>query len=64
MSPQLYQPASPFEFGEKCGGLWSDCSAHAIAEKVAIWGTDADGITATAVLWDGLVKYSSILLHP
>jgi len=39
VSPQLYQPASPFEFGEKCGGLWSYCSAHAIAAESRDLGT-------------------------
>ncbi|MBD6616839.1 single-stranded-DNA-specific exonuclease RecJ [Komarekiella sp. 'clone 1'] len=54
-----YQPASPFEFGHEMhlaiARLKQACSAN---EKIAIWGDfDADGITATAVLWDGLGEF-------
>ena len=51
-----YKPASPFAFGEEME--WAVerlILARDRAEKVAIWGDfDADGITSTAVLWDGL----------
>ncbi|MGD1898557.1 MAG: single-stranded-DNA-specific exonuclease RecJ [Phormidesmis sp.] len=54
-----YQPASPFEFGEEM--LWAVdrlIVARDRTEKVAIWGDfDADGITSTAVLWDGLRQF-------
>ncbi|GAB1544123.1 single-stranded-DNA-specific exonuclease RecJ [Scytonema sp. NUACC21] len=59
VSPQAYQSTSPFEFGQemhwavkRLQQAWED------GEKVAIWGDfDADGITSTAVLWDGLGQF-------
>jgi len=56
LDPQQYTPLSPFAFGE---GMIQACNRLTMArdrgEKVAIWGDfDADGITATAVLWEGL----------
>lgn len=65
VNPQLYQPASPFEFGEEM--QWAverlQCSRDR-GEKVAIWGDfDADGITATAVLWDGLGQFFAQNTH-
>ncbi|MEM9152826.1 MAG: single-stranded-DNA-specific exonuclease RecJ, partial [Cyanobacteria bacterium P01_F01_bin.3] len=54
-----YVPTSPFEFGEEM--KWAVerlILARDRAEKVAIWGDfDADGITSTAVLWDGLKQF-------
>ncbi|NET31527.1 MAG: single-stranded-DNA-specific exonuclease RecJ [Cyanothece sp. SIO1E1] len=59
LDPHYYQPASPFEFGQEM--TWAVerlQQAHAQTEKVAIWGDfDADGITATSVLWDGLRQF-------
>lgn len=59
LNPRLVQPASPFEFGQEM--RWAvERLQHArrCGEKVAIWGDfDADGITATAVLWDGLGQF-------
>ena len=56
-----YEPASPFDFGEEM--VWAVerlMAARDRAEKVAIWGDfDADGITSTAVLWDGLRQFFS-----
>jgi len=56
-----YEPASPFAFGEEM--VWAVerlVLARDRAEKVAIWGDfDADGITSTAVLWDGLGQFFS-----
>ncbi len=56
-----YEPASPFAFGEEME--WAVerlILARERHEKVAIWGDfDADGITATAVLWDGLGQFFS-----
>ncbi|MBM0740458.1 single-stranded-DNA-specific exonuclease RecJ [Phormidium sp. CLA17] len=59
LNPAEYVPTSPFAFGEEMH--------HAIArlkqarrnqEIVAIWGDfDADGVTATSVLWDGLGQF-------
>ncbi len=54
-----YTPASPFDFGEEM--VWAVerlMVARDRTEKVAIWGDfDADGITSTAVLWDGLRQF-------
>ncbi|MEL7036646.1 MAG: single-stranded-DNA-specific exonuclease RecJ [Cyanobacteria bacterium J06592_8] len=54
-----YQPASPFEFGEEM--KWAVnrlVIARNCDEAIAIWGDfDADGITATAVLWEGLGQF-------
>ncbi|MEM9947277.1 MAG: single-stranded-DNA-specific exonuclease RecJ [Cyanobacteria bacterium P01_D01_bin.36] len=54
-----YTPASPFEFGEEIvKAVKRLMMARDRAEKVAIWGDfDADGITSTAVLWDGLRQF-------
>jgi single-stranded-DNA-specific exonuclease len=59
LNPQLYQPASPFEFGlEMNWAMERIQQARNSAEKVAIWGDfDADGITSTSVLWDGLGEF-------
>ncbi|WP_193195112.1 single-stranded-DNA-specific exonuclease RecJ [Nostoc sp. MG11] len=54
-----YQPASPFEFGQEMYlAVTRLKQARSANEKIAIWGDfDADGITATAVLWDGLGEF-------
>ncbi|AMW29061.1 single-stranded-DNA-specific exonuclease RecJ [Arthrospira platensis] len=60
-----YQPASPAEFGaemqEAIARLtlaYQKCISHNNPEKIVIWGDfDADGITATAVLWEGLRQF-------
>ncbi|EFA73399.1 RecJ exonuclease [Raphidiopsis brookii D9] len=54
-----YRPASPFEFGEEMNLAVNRLKAAAILkEKVGIWGDfDADGITSTALLWDGLGEF-------
>ncbi|MGB3299861.1 MAG: single-stranded-DNA-specific exonuclease RecJ [Phormidesmis sp.] len=59
LHPADYIPASPFDFGEEM--VWAVerlVTARLSAEKVAIWGDfDADGVTSTAVLWDGLREF-------
>ncbi|MEY3256231.1 MAG: single-stranded-DNA-specific exonuclease RecJ [Cyanobacteriota bacterium] len=54
-----YRPASSFEFGEEMNLAVNRLKAAAILkEKVGIWGDfDADGITSTALLWDGLGEF-------
>ncbi|HAN72847.1 MAG TPA: single-stranded-DNA-specific exonuclease RecJ [Planktothrix sp. UBA8402] len=56
-----YQPSSPFAFGieiEKAMERLVLAQKH--QEIVTIWGDfDADGITATSVLWDGLGQFFS-----
>jgi single-stranded-DNA-specific exonuclease len=56
LDPQQYQPASPWEFGSEMQQALSRLQqAYSTGEPVAIWGDfDVDGITATAVLWEGL----------
>lgn len=56
---QAYQPTSPFAFGQEM--KWAVqrlYQAREGGEKVAIWGDfDADGVTATSVLWEGLGQF-------
>jgi single-stranded-DNA-specific exonuclease len=54
-----YQPSSPFAFGaEMTAAVERLKKAYIYHEKVAIWGDfDADGVTATSVLWDGLGQF-------
>ncbi|MEM9540358.1 MAG: DHH family phosphoesterase [Cyanobacteria bacterium P01_E01_bin.42] len=54
-----YHPASPFEFGEEMRyAVKRLLKAREAGEKVTIWGDfDADGITSTSVLWDGLGQF-------
>ena len=59
LNPQLYKPANPFDFGEEMHwAVERIIIARNEGQKVAIWGDfDADGITATSVLWDGLGEF-------
>jgi single-stranded-DNA-specific exonuclease len=59
INPQTYQPASAFEFGEEMQLAVARLQkAREKGEKVTIWGDfDADGITSTSVLWDGLGQF-------
>ncbi len=56
---KAYQPASPFEFGQEMHlAIARLQQVYNTKEKIAIWGDfDADGITATSVLWDGLGEF-------
>ena len=56
---KVYQPASAFEFGQEMHlAIARLQQAYNTKEKIAIWGDfDADGITATSVLWDGLGQF-------
>jgi len=59
LNPEFYQPASSFEFGQEMQWaverLQQACTT---GEVIAIWGDfDADGITSTAVLWEGLGQF-------
>jgi single-stranded-DNA-specific exonuclease len=55
----LYHPTAPSAFGEEM--TWAIArlkQARERSEKVTIWGDfDADGITSTSVLWDGLGQF-------
>ena len=59
LDPNKYQPASPFVFGKEMKCAMSRLQkARECSEKVTIWGDfDADGITSTSVLWDGLGQF-------
>ena len=59
LNPDFYQPASPFEFGQEMQWAMERLQqACTTGEMVAIWGDfDADGITSTAVLWEGLGQF-------
>ncbi|MEM9005081.1 MAG: single-stranded-DNA-specific exonuclease RecJ [Cyanobacteria bacterium P01_F01_bin.86] len=59
LSPANYTASSPFAFGpEMDWAIARLVEAHNQGEKVAIWGDfDADGLTATAVLWEGLGQF-------
>lgn len=59
INPDFYQPTSPFAFGQEMRlAVERLRQAHERREAITIWGDfDADGITATAVLWDGLGQF-------
>ena len=59
LNPDFYQPANPFEFGQEMQWAVERLQqACRTGEMVAIWGDfDADGITSTAVLWEGLGQF-------
>ncbi len=59
LNPALYQPASPKVFGQEMEWAIARLQlARNHGEKVTIWGDfDADGITSTSVLWDGLGQF-------
>jgi single-stranded-DNA-specific exonuclease len=59
LNPDFYQPASPFEFGQEMQWAVERLQqACRTGKLVAIWGDfDADGITSTAVLWEGLGEF-------
>ncbi len=56
---QSYQPADSWEFGQEINlAVERLITAEKTGEKIVIWGDfDADGITSTAVLWDGLGEF-------
>ena len=56
-----YHPTSPFVFGEEIKWAVERLKiAYQNKEKVIIWGDfDADGITSTSVLWEGLGQFFS-----
>jgi len=59
VDPACYQPTSPFAFGDEMQMAIARLQqARDAGEAIAIWGDfDADGITATAVLWEGLGQF-------
>ncbi len=61
IDPNFYNSTSPFGFGQEMKLAMTRLQkAINLGEKVAIWGDfDADGITATSVLWEGLGQFFS-----
>ncbi|XTZ19229.1 MAG: single-stranded-DNA-specific exonuclease RecJ [cyanobacterium endosymbiont of Rhopalodia fuxianensis] len=61
IDPNAYHPTSPFAFGEEMKLAVKRLKiAYKNREKVTIWGDfDADGITSTSVLWEGLGQFFS-----
>lgn len=56
--PQHYSPTPPWAFAEMNLAVQRLLEARQLQERVAIWGDfDADGVTATAVLWEGLGQF-------
>ncbi len=58
LSIEAYQPTSAFAFPEMSQAIARIQQAWQQEETIAIWGDfDADGITATSVLWEGLGQF-------
>ena len=58
LSIEAYQPTSAFAFPEMSQAIARIQQAYEQGETIAIWGDfDADGITATSVLWEGLGQF-------
>lgn len=59
LDSKIYQPTSAFDFGQEMKRAVKRLNlARERGEKVCIWGDfDADGITSTAVLWEGLGQF-------
>ncbi len=59
LDPSSYKPSSPYDFGQEM--TWAIArllQAYTKQERVVIWGDfDADGITSTAVLWEGMKPF-------
>ncbi|MDG2990657.1 single-stranded-DNA-specific exonuclease RecJ [Candidatus Synechococcus calcipolaris G9] len=62
--PGNYTPTSALAFPEMAAALARLQQAQERQEKVVIWGDfDADGVTATAVLWQGLGQFFTPHTH-
>ena len=59
LDPNAYQPTSSLAFGQEMKwAIQRLLKARVRQEKIAIWGDfDADGITSTSVLWEGLGQF-------
>ncbi|PZO44237.1 MAG: single-stranded-DNA-specific exonuclease RecJ [Pseudanabaena frigida] len=58
LDTEAYRPTSAFAFPEMQQAIARIQQAYAQGETIAIWGDfDADGITATSVLWEGLGQF-------
>ncbi|MEM9511162.1 MAG: single-stranded-DNA-specific exonuclease RecJ [Cyanobacteria bacterium P01_E01_bin.48] len=57
-NPDAYEPTEPWAFVEMQQAVERLLLARDRGEKVTIWGDfDADGVTATSVLWEGLGQF-------
>ena len=59
LDPEAYHTVNPFAFGQEMKvAIKRLLQARENGEKITIWGDfDADGITATSVLWEGLGQF-------
>ena len=59
LNPDLYKPTTPFDFGQEMKmAVQRLQQGREKGEKIVIWGDfDADGITSTSVLWEGLREF-------
>jgi single-stranded-DNA-specific exonuclease len=59
IDPNCYQPTDSFAFGQEMNWVVLRLlEAREKGDKITIWGDfDADGITATSVLWEGLGQF-------
>ncbi|MBF2058355.1 MAG: single-stranded-DNA-specific exonuclease RecJ [Cyanobacterium sp. T60_A2020_053] len=59
LDSRYYQPSSPLDFGQEMKMAVKRLAlAMEEGEKICIWGDfDADGVTSTAVLWEGLGQF-------
>lgn len=59
LDPSVYHPTSPFAFGQEMKWAMQRLNkALETKERITIWGDfDADGITSTSVLWEGLGQF-------
>ena len=59
INPECYQPTSTEAFGEEMAQAIARLMlAYKTKEKICIWGDfDADGVTSTSVLWEGLGQF-------
>ncbi|MGK7897973.1 MAG: single-stranded-DNA-specific exonuclease RecJ, partial [Xenococcus sp. (in: cyanobacteria)] len=59
INPECYQPTRAVAFGEEMSNAIARLKlAYNTKEKICIWGDfDADGVTSTSVLWEGLGQF-------
>ncbi len=59
LDPDVYQPTPASAFGQEMKrAIQRLHQAYSFKEKVTIWGDfDADGVTSTSVLWEGLGQF-------
>lgn len=64
LDPDKYEPSDPFDFPNMRAGIQIVQKALAQNRRIGIWGDfDADGQTATAILFEGLSKLTANLTY-